>query len=657
MKTFCVALFCLAACAAGQAPAPTSNAAITKTVTLLEDLKTKIQADTTADQAVFDKYACWCEETSSRKAASITAARTELQTLGTSVLEYKGTVAGLATEVQQLTTDIIANEKLQKEATSIRQKQNANYLTERAEMEAALASLEDALRVLKTTASSSLLQQQALDKVSQAVEKSENPTQMSALANLRQQTSGSYAPQSSTVQGILSDMYSTFTSDLQAATKNEGEMQRNYEALMHTKGTELDTMQATVLRKEQEKAEAETLMADSTQAYSDTEAQLNSDVEFLDASKASCTAKAAEWAELKAARSQEVGGIQQVVSLLTSETASSVFGRVSLLQVESTPSNTPAVKAERALQQKAKESQSLRLAALAANLRLATAGGGHFDTIIAAIDQLVTEIGREQSADDTNVQQCKVDLQEASAKKEDLSWKVESSTAEIGKLEEVIAAKQNEETQTTEELNTMNADLATLQSTRTSETAAYEQGKQDTQEAITLLQDAKAALSGVAPALVQKSGSKQLPGAPDATFNRSAGNTAGAAGMVELLMEDLQKQLVTSDAQEAKAQAAYEAQIEKADAVVADLQAKLSNIQEFIAQKNEAKVREENKKQNDEATLELETNTETSIKPRCDNLIANVESRREKRQTEMDGLKQAKYALKGAQTSFLAKRA
>ena len=41
-----------------------------KVVTLIEDLKAKIDADGATEQKIYDKFACWCESTTQRKAPS-----------------------------------------------------------------------------------------------------------------------------------------------------------------------------------------------------------------------------------------------------------------------------------------------------------------------------------------------------------------------------------------------------------------------------------------------------------------------------------------------------------------------------------------------------------------------------------------------------------
>merc|ERR1719498_745675 len=70
-----LSLFCVAAAESG------SGAVVQRVVSLIEELKAKIQQDGKIEQKMYDKYACWCETTSSRKANDIHQAMTDIKVL------------------------------------------------------------------------------------------------------------------------------------------------------------------------------------------------------------------------------------------------------------------------------------------------------------------------------------------------------------------------------------------------------------------------------------------------------------------------------------------------------------------------------------------------------------------------------------------------
>merc|ERR1719163_141401 len=100
---------------------------VDKVVKLLKDLQSALDGDETKEQSAYDKYACWCEETTQRKAAAIEDAKAEMKRLGQMILKQKGTVAIRTQEIEQLEQDIAENEEAQASATTARGKENGAW--------------------------------------------------------------------------------------------------------------------------------------------------------------------------------------------------------------------------------------------------------------------------------------------------------------------------------------------------------------------------------------------------------------------------------------------------------------------------------------------------------------------------------------------------
>merc|ERR1719199_1244152 len=126
----------------------TTASPVERIVKLLETLKAKTEADGKAEQQIYDKYACWCEKTSTRKANDIVQAQEDLRALGQRILKLKGKIATRTAEIAELTQNIKDNEEEQEHLTAVRQKQNAAWAEESAEVKQALAALQDAITVL-----------------------------------------------------------------------------------------------------------------------------------------------------------------------------------------------------------------------------------------------------------------------------------------------------------------------------------------------------------------------------------------------------------------------------------------------------------------------------------------------------------------------------
>merc|ERR1719440_1545094 len=121
---------------------------VEQVVNLLQTMKEQITNDGKAEQQIYDKYACWCEKTSARKAEHIVQGGADLRALGQRILKLKGTVATRTAEIAELTANIKDNEAEQEDMNAIRQKQNGAWQAESEETKQALAALQQAITVL-----------------------------------------------------------------------------------------------------------------------------------------------------------------------------------------------------------------------------------------------------------------------------------------------------------------------------------------------------------------------------------------------------------------------------------------------------------------------------------------------------------------------------
>merc|ERR1719172_14650 len=51
---------------------------------------------------MYDKYACWCETTTARKATDIHQGMADIKSIGSKILMLKGKVATLSAEISEL---------------------------------------------------------------------------------------------------------------------------------------------------------------------------------------------------------------------------------------------------------------------------------------------------------------------------------------------------------------------------------------------------------------------------------------------------------------------------------------------------------------------------------------------------------------------------
>jgi len=678
---------------------------VEKVVTLLQELKQRLESDGSDEQAAFDRYACWCEETTAGKGAAIEANRAQLSSLGQEILTQRSVVAEKTIEVKEGLAEIEENEQAQQQATTIRQKENAAYSQETTEMKEAIDALERATIVLRDASQPALLQhgqeggatmqkarlaltdlsgflaaapERLLAKVGNHKEGAASALQLldRYTESLHGGNAAKYVPQSLTIQGILKDLYHTFAVDLEGTITEEAEAATAYENLIATKQTEVIQLQEKVKKAEKAKAEAETMLTEALQTYDDTEAQLKDDVAFFDATKTACTSKAEQWATRKSLRAEQLGGVTEALSILSSDEARELFNKaispgvgffLQLATANELASGKPAQKAIQALKQHAAKAHSLRLAGIAAKVQAAKVG--HFDQVIAAIDAMIGVLKKEGADDIIFRDHCRKTLHDIESKIQDLTWKVKVNDAKISKLEELIEKLEALETKTIEDIGKVNQTISDLTSTRTQENADFQAAKEDDVKAVQLLTQAKDVLasyyanhsidlgpteSGKAALLeVGNSSGVYIPEEePDMDFahkGKRKHESKGIIALLETIIEDLNTEIANGVRAEEAAQLEYEAQMKAAEDLQATLIAKKANLASDIALRKDEKTDEEGQRTTNQNDLDDEVTDKEGMEPTCEE--AKFQERTTKRAAEMEGLVQAKEFLAGYQES------
>jgi hypothetical protein len=660
---------------------------VTKIVGLIKELKEKIIADGKAEQLMYDKYACWCETTSATKAKEIHAAHESIKTLASRILELKSTVTGLSNDINHLSKQIAENQAAQDAATAIRTKENTAYMAEKTEMESTLVSLQAGVQVLAGAGTKTALLQtgqktadlkQIADGIHKVVDKMPNidrlltPKQLKLIKTFasdpaefydkKAEKAASYNPASSTILGILKDMYDSFSANLEKSTEVEAVAYKNYETLMGAKGNEMATFQDEKTKKEGKKAAAEEEQAQTSAAYDETVKTSKEATKFFDDTKAACTAKADEWSERVRARTEEMAGIEKALEILTGDDAKALFnkaikpGMETFLQVASEGVNAPRTKAIAALKTSASKSKSLRLMAIAAAIK----AGGHFDAVTGEIDKMMETIKEEEKADIRQKDWCKDEIHKNEQEAARYEYKVEKKDALIGRLKAKLDEMEQTLVKTIEQIQSTKADIEQMEDSRKAEHAEYEQAKKDDEGAVALLKNAIAALGSFYknnPAeaeLMQQPVFERGEMAPDATFSsagKSRGESKGILSIMTMLKEDLEDEITNAVKNEKENQFYFERSIREAHTLLKELREKKSSLELNIADANTEIDNQFEEREDINDLWKEEKDYIGSIKPECDYLMETFDDRRAKRNAETQGLIDAKGMLEGSEAA------
>lgn len=641
---------------------------------LLRDLHEKTEADGKSEQIAYDKYECWCTKTKKRKADNIAQAEEDLKSLTQQILAHKATIAAQIEVIAKKEKEMAEVRAEMKEATTLRSTEQASYQAETAEMKQAIAALQKAIRILGQ--GTSLLQGSsavsvgaARNAVAELLEKLPMTTKAEHVSLLSTFVKSGYKPQSETIQGILQGMYDRMTLDLEASTRTEAIANRDFETFMNIKSEQHATLKESRDEAEAKKAETEGLLADATQTYDNTEKQMNADIKFLEQTTKVCQERSDEWDERRRLRTDELKGIDKALEILTSDEARTLFRtsmkpgtEKSFLQVAST---SGAVNAYQLLKNSASRTHSVRLAALAATVRETKVG--HFDKVIQAIDDMVKTLDEENDADIAKRDQCKSEYTNQASTISNLAWLIEKNVAKIDKLQRTIEKRQDEKAATIKHRHETEDHLAAITQQRKEDHEAYLHAKDEDEQVVVLLTQAKDALTeytkkeGIDMGPIQGSSAgvfaqeptfeRHEDRAPDLEFSDKGSRktqTKGIVGLMTYLLEDAQNEIINDGKAEEKSVADFEAAKKDAEDLISDLHDTEDDLKSQIARLRDAKANEEEDKSDNEDEKKDEENYLAKITPDCDWIIANFEHRAAARSAEREGLTGAKAALAGA---------
>jgi hypothetical protein len=470
---------------------------------------------------------------------------------------------------------------------------------------------------------------------------------------------GDYAPQSTQIQGILKGMYDAFTADLEKSNAEEAEKQKAFEELMETKRQELATLQATLEKQTSDNAEKTKKLADSRAELDDTKTQLEADEKFFAETKASCKAKANEWAERTRLRTQELQGMNKAISILNSPEARRTFqsATTTFLQLSSAVEESD----ERAaaygrLRTLAAKSGNLALARIAAEVKT----GGHFDKVIVMIDKMIELLRKEEQDDIAHRDRCQNEQNKNGYDREDFASDIDKAEKELERMTDVEKEMKSQIATLEDDIRNTKEEMAQRLEMRNEERAEFKQALKDDADAIGLLGEAIVALTEF-----YKSNKIPLEFAqePEYTVDQDKApetiweggdyggrkkESTGIIAILSMLREDLEMEMKTGREEDASAQKKYEedrkamqdtleaqetskTQTEKD---LAEHQEKMEDTQEHIDQKN--------------ADLTAAKDMEDTLAHDCAWVGTHFDTRREKRKTEIDGLVEAKGILAGA---------
>jgi hypothetical protein len=316
------------------AAAGAKTAAVDKVVSMLEDLQLQVLAEGEAEAATYNKFACFCKTTQKAKSEAIKTGQTDKDSLTADIKKFSQERDDLDTKIGELNDRIKKSEDDQEKATKTSDAARAEYQTNEADLKAALASLDEAIKVLKSSNKPSLVQLQSISKtVKQAALMADalglSGAEVQKVATLfMQQGSGDvpvemedYKFHSGGIIETLEKLLGDFRSEKASLDADEVERVSQFDMLIQK---ETDLVKAKTLAMEEAKQNREQKIEDigsASQELTTVSADLLDNMEYLDELNTICSDKAKTWDQRTKLRANELTAITQATGIVKATVA------------------------------------------------------------------------------------------------------------------------------------------------------------------------------------------------------------------------------------------------------------------------------------------------------------------------------------------------
>jgi len=382
---------------------------------------------------------------------------------------------------------------------------------------------------------------------------------------------------------------------------------------------------------------------------------------FFQDTKEACQAKATEWSVRTRLRTEELNGMQEAIKILSSGKAQKTFesATTTFVQIASVHKNAQLTSARNnayaELKKLATQYKSRSMAMIAVEVKT----GGHFDKVIVMIDQMMAVLRAEEQEDIEHRDRCENAQNANSNEMADLKHDIQKTEDALKRMGREAGELKTDISNLESDISDTKKEMSDLLSMRNDEEKNFRKALKDDTDAVALLEQAIAALSKYytnnkmdVPQLLQKAPeyTNDEDKAPSADFAKAGSRkseTGGILAILEMLKEDLQKEIKEGRADDADAQAKYNKQNGALQATLDGQEQTKANTESELGDLEDKINSFEKHKSEKESDKSAEEDTEASLGTDCAWVETHFDDRRQKRKTEMQGLVDAKAFLAG----------
>jgi septal ring factor EnvC (AmiA/AmiB activator) len=660
---------------------------------MLQMMQKQVDAEGKKEEALFEKFMCYCKNGKGALTASIEAAKGKIEQLKSSIGETDALLTQTKADLKSAQEGRAEAKEAIEKAQALREKEASAFATESGDYKTNIAAMKKAVAAISKGMGEAFLQTRSAAIVKQlSISLDISAVDRDILTSFLTQSDG-YAPTSGQIVGILKQMTDTMEKDLADATAAEEAALKEFDGLMKAKTKEIDTLTKSIETKIAKIGELGVEVVTMKEDLDDTTKSLADDEAFLRDLEKNCKTKEDEWAIRCKIRAEELLAIADTIKILNDDDALDLFKKTlptpALIQMTEPASSVKSRALSLLQQERHGKAGDFRLNLISLALKGKKVS---FEKVIGMIDDMTALLKKEQGDDDDK----KVYCEDMIDKTED---KVKELELAVSDLEKAIADMKESVATLASEIEALEDGIKQLDKQVAEATAQRKEEHADNVETITNDNAAKEVI-GIAknrlnkfynPKLYKPAPKRELteeqritlnmggtlaptavpggiagtgvtalsqvsPGPPPETFGayaKKGEESNGVLKMIDMLVADLDAEITETEVDEKDSQSEYE-QFMKNSAVKRAQDAKSIEDKEGAKADLEAKLL----KTEDEKTAAMKEAMAThqylnEVHTDCDWLLTNFATRKAARAGEIDSLTKAKAVLSGADYSLL----
>jgi hypothetical protein len=476
-----------------------------------------------------------------------------------------------------------------------------------------------------------------------------------------------YKARSLKILEVLTQLRETFTTSRSDAQARELEAKATSETLIADKTSQKTKAETALSDMDVEGAARGMTLEEISQEIDDLNSQVGEDEKYITRTEGVLADKKIAWEVRKELRANEIATMTEAIAILHNDDARDLFKRSfssqSFMFLQKRQLRTSALAevqrrdAAAELRKAARATLDARMTALAMNVMAQS--NGHFTDVINAIDLMLSVLQREETKDLKNKEQCESDRALDTRSAASTSRQMDETIDAIRKLKAEIEETKADIAEKEAAIQKIQEQLKEATTNRNAEAADWKASDDDDKAAFATVESAKTVLSKFysdnslnfvqQPKIV----AGEAPPPPPATWEEPyGGKIDGARGIIsvlQLIMDDITKDIRIAKAAEDKAVAEYgtftsdmEKQTQALSNSVTDLTGTKSDKEGSVSQKITALI-------GLKGNLGIVMQKIEDATPGCEFISVNYPMRVTNRQIEIDGLQKAKAILSGAE--------